>query len=101
MRSDDLARGERAVRAWEWVMELLLPVGERLPEEKLREWAEMGVGRLIEGEFIAMLWKSDLVPEELRQEVLDNLVDALKRVAGLVVPIHLHRLRGYVHAYYG
>ena len=41
------------------------------------------------------------MPEELRQEVLDNLVDALKRVAGLVVPIHLHRLRGYVHAYYG
>ena len=73
---------------------------EKFPEEKLRKWAEMGVGRLSDGEFTAMLWRSDLVPEELRREVLENLVDVLKRVTGLVVPIHLHRLRGYVHAFY-
>jgi hypothetical protein len=73
---------------------------EKFPEEKLRKWAEMGVGRLSHGTFTAKLWRSDLVPEELRQEVLEILVDILGRVAGLVVPIHLHRLDGYIHAYY-
>ncbi len=74
---------------------------EELPEEKLRKWEEMGIGWRHGGIFDVALWRSDLVPEELRQEVLNILVDVLGRVARLVVPIHLHRLDGYIFAYYG
>jgi len=73
---------------------------EGIPEEKLRKWEEMGVGRPFAGRFMAKLWRSDLVPEELRQQVLDALVAYLKKVVGLVVPIRVHRLYGYIFMYY-
>ena len=79
----------------------LLEVEEELPRERLRELEERGVGGWTEsGRFDIVACRADQVPEELKQGLLDNLVDALKRVTGLVVPIHLHRLRGYVYAFY-
>lgn len=73
---------------------------EELPEEKMRKWEEMGIGRRDGGTFHVALWRSDLVPEELRQEVLDTMLYTLRSLAELLVPIHLHRLDGYIFAYY-
>jgi hypothetical protein len=73
---------------------------EELPEEKMRKWEEMGIGWRDGGIFDVALWRSDLVPEELRQKVLDITLHLLRSLAELLVPIHLHRLDGYIFAYY-
>jgi hypothetical protein len=73
---------------------------EGLPEEKMRKWEEMGIGRQHGGTFDVTLWRSDLVPEELRQEVLDITLHILRSLAELLVPIHIHRLDGYIFACY-
>jgi hypothetical protein len=46
------------------------------------------------------LWRSDLVPEELKRKMLDSSVSILRSLAKLLTPIHRLRLNGYVHAYY-
>jgi hypothetical protein len=73
---------------------------ERFPLEKLREWEEMGIGMWVDNEFMVKLRRSDQVPEELKQRVLDSPVSILRSLARLLTPIHCHRLNGYVHAYY-
>ena len=73
---------------------------ERFPLEKLREWEEMGIGMWVDNEFVVKLRRSDQVPEELKQRVLDSSVSILRSLARLLTPIHRHRLNGYVHAYY-
>ncbi|MCC6050910.1 MAG: hypothetical protein LM580_09400 [Thermofilum sp.] len=79
----------------------LLEVEEELPRERLRELEERGVGGWTEsGRFDIVACRADQVPEELKQGLLDNLVDALKKVVGLVVPIRVHRLYGYIFMYY-
>jgi len=75
-------------------------VEEYYPEEKLREWEEMGICVRAGNVYLVKLWRSDLVPEELKQRVLDSSVSILRSLARLLTPIHRHRLNGYVHAYY-
>ena len=75
-------------------------VEEYCPEEKLREWEEMGICVRAGNVYLVKLWRSDLVPEELKQRVLDSPVSVLRSLARLLTPINRHRLNGYVHAYY-
>ena len=80
-------------------LNLILVEGD-YPEEKLREWEEMGICVRAGNVYLVKLWRSDLVPEELKQRVLDSPVSVLRSLARLLTPIHRHRLNGYVHAYY-
>jgi len=80
-------------------LELVDP-GNVIEEEKLREWEEMGICVRAGNVYLVKLWRSDLVPEELKQRVLDSPVSILRSLARLLTPIHRHRLNGYVHAYY-
>jgi len=78
-------------------LNLILPAG-KYPEEKLKEWEEMGICVRAGNVYLVKLWRSDLVPEELKQRVLDSSVSILRSLARLLTPIHRHRLNGYVHA---
>jgi hypothetical protein len=54
-------------------LNLILPAG-KYPEEKLKEWEEMGICIRVDNEYLVKLWGSDLVPEELKRRELDTPV---------------------------
>jgi len=65
----------------------------RYPEEVLRKWVEMGVGGWSGSSFVVEVCRSDLVPEELRQMLINyKLLPHLSGVAAVVSPAHLHDL---------
>jgi hypothetical protein len=65
------------------------------PEEVLRKWVEMGIGGWSSGvsfvgSFVVEVCRSDLVPEELRQTLMDHLLSHLRGISAVVTPAHLH-----------
>jgi len=66
------------------------------PEEVLRKWVEMGIGGWsggsFTGSFVVEVCRSDLVPEELRQTLMDHLLSLLRGISAIVTPAHLHDL---------
>jgi hypothetical protein len=66
------------------------------PEEVLRKWVEMGIGRWsgdsFNSSFVVEVCHSDLVPEELRQTLMDHSFSLLRGISAVVTPAHLHDL---------
>jgi hypothetical protein len=80
----------------------LASVEEKLPRERLRELEERGVGRWTDsGRFEVVACRADQVPVELKREVEVFVIPILRKLARLLIPIHLYRLEGFLLASVG
>jgi len=76
----------------------------RYPEEVLRKWVEMGIGwwsgPSFASNFEVEVCRSDLVPEELRQTLMDDLLSLLRGISAVVTLARLHDYGdGFIHAH--
>jgi len=69
------------------------------PEEKLREWEEVGIGMWAGHHFVVELRRSDRVPGELKRGLVKNLLSLLEGVAGLLAPAYLLRVDGFIYVH--
>lgn len=83
---------------------LVIFSGNEFPEEKLREWGELGVGELRELpngglELHISSSKANQLPKELRKKEEEMLFQLLRWLTGLLAPLHYSYMRGFVFAH--
>jgi len=99
-----------ALEVFDRYMGVLSLLGERIcvgllewkyPEEKLREWEEMGIVERTEGGFDVYFSDPERVPEELKRYYFKNWIRPLLRgLAEVLAPAYFGRVRGYICVVY-